>query len=381
MKRIGVFTGSRSDYDILYPVISELDKSEHLEYRLIASGSHLNQNFGQTEQKIYDDGFTVHSKITMPKIGYRDQDIVISSGEALKSLGQELSSLNLDIIIILGDRFEALIAATAALFLRIPILHLCGGDLTLGSVDESTRHAISKMAHFHCVTNELSKKILLQLGEEPSRIWVTGSPALDNIAKFEPMEKKLFFDALKIDTKRPVALIAFHPENRGNLDFEANELLMALEHLSKNEIFVLLTGANADAGGIALNKKFNDFCLKNQNAKFVISLGRELFYNALNHSDILIGNSSSAIYEGPSFGIPTVNIGSRQTGRIFASNIHNSLNIKDEIVRHTQIALSIGRKSTINHFGTGNASKLIIEILERLELKNFNMAKSFNCFQ
>lgn len=362
--KILIFSGSRAEFDLLSGVLILLRNSSKFEPYFVISGAHLSEEFGGTLQYILDSGFEVNDVIATSSVGGSSDGNLRVISETLLGASKIFQKNIIDLVIVLGDRFETFAVAQAALFHKIPILHLCGGDLTEGAIDEALRHSISKMAQFHCVTNENSRRILLQLGEDPNRIWNSGSLALDAINEFSPLLRDDFLDELSISDAKHLILVTFHPPTWSNEDQTGEELFKSLEEIaSRKDVRIILTGSNADVGGTIINKRKQMFANEHSNAVFLHSLGRRLYFNALHHSDVMVGNSSSAFYEAPSFGLPCVNIGDRQKGRIKSKNIISCENNKEAILKSIRMCLELEYSHLRNPYGEGKALEVILDAI------------------
>jgi UDP-N-acetylglucosamine 2-epimerase (non-hydrolysing)/GDP/UDP-N,N'-diacetylbacillosamine 2-epimerase (hydrolysing) len=285
---------------------------------------------------------------------------VIGFADAIDQLGP-------DLMLVLGDRFEILAAVQAALFSRLPVVHLCGGDLTEGAFDESIRHAITKMAHLHFPTNVQAAGRLVAMGEDPSQVHVVGSPGLDRIRRMVFLERSRFFEAVGLAPRSRNLLVVFHPTTLDAVSAldQVEELLAALAELGP-ETSLIITGANADTEGQRLNARLREFTESRDEAVFRMSLGSELFLNALNQVDAIVGNSSSGLYEASSFGTPTVNIGDRQKGRLRAPSVIDCAPARQDIRAAIAEAMARGRQTVDNPYGNGHAAEGILDVLRRV---------------
>ncbi|MDO8804531.1 MAG: UDP-N-acetylglucosamine 2-epimerase, partial [Elusimicrobiota bacterium] len=326
MKKIHicVFTGTRAEYGLLRPFMELVRNDKSLGLQIIVSGMHLSRKFGYTYREIVKDGFKIDYKAIMPVEGDSPLSLCSSVGAGLTAIARGYQKLKPDAVVILGDRFEALSAAIAAVFLRIPIIHLHGGESTFGLIDEPIRHAITKMSWLHFTSTEKYRNRVIQLGENPEMVFNVGAIGLDNIAGLNLLSRAELCKQLNIDLNSRIAAITFHPVT---LDSESpgkqfSSLLDALQ--SFPEISPIFTMPNADPGNSEIVRLINEYVKKNGlRARAFTSLGQLRYLSLLKHSDIVIGNSSSGIIEAPSFFIPTVNIGDRQKGRVQGGTIIN----------------------------------------------------------
>ncbi len=370
MKKIAVITGSRAEYGLQKNLLFKLKKSKNFNLFLIATASHLSNEYGFTLNEINQDNLKVSKKIETLLSSNTSVGISKSFGLGVISFSEVLNEIKPDLIILTGDRYEMLSVAVTALFQKIPIAHIHGGEKTVGSYDDSIRHSITKMSNFHFVANNEYKKRVIQLGEDKKNIFNVGGLGVDNINILKLITKKNIEKKLKINFKKRNILITYHPETSGktsNLkDFK--ELIKSLEYLSETNIF--FTMPNADNGSKDIIKEINIFSKLNKNVFFYNSLGQSMYFSLVNIVDCVIGNSSSGISEIPSFKKPTINIGDRQKGRIYASSVINvSANckqIKKAIEKVYSKSFQNKIKKTTNPYGKAGASEKIIKILDKI---------------
>ncbi len=379
-RKICVVTGTRAEYGLLYWLLKEIESSKELQLQLIATGTHLSPEFGLTYKEIEKD-FSIDKKIEMQLTSDLDVDISKSMGYAQASFAQAFDELKPDIIVVLGDRYEILSAVTSAMILRIPIAHIHGGETTEGVIDEAIRHSITKMSHIHFTANEEYKNRVIQLGEQPDRVFNVGGLGIENISRLELLNRDAFEESINFKLNKKNILVTFHPvtleKNTAKLQFK--ELLDAIDELEETNI--IFTKANSDAGGRAINKMIDNYVAKN-NYKSVCftSLGQLRYLSAMCHVDAVVGNSSSGLIETPSFRIGTINIGDRQKGRIKASSVIDCLPNKTSILDSLKYLYSndfqTSLKNVSNPYGDGEASKKIIKTLESINFNNI-LKKSF----
>ncbi len=366
--KICVVTGTRADYGLLRPLMNEIKKDQELQLQIIATGMHLSPEFGLTYREIEEDAFTIDKKIEMLLSSDTPVGITKSIGLAIIGFADALHQLQPDLLILLGDRYEILAAAQAALIAKIPIAHIAGGDTTEGAFDEAIRHSITKMSHIHFVTNEKAFQRVKQLGENPRFIYNVGSTAIDSIINIVPMDRSELEKALQFKFLQKNLLITFHPVT---LECQAsgrqfNELLKALHDLG-SEIGLIFTKPNADPEGREIIRLIDDFVSSHSNAVTYTSLGQKLYFSLIKYVDAVVGNSSSGIYEVPSFKKPTVNIGDRQKGRLMASSVINCAPEKSEIEKAIREAFVKDCSDTVNPYGDGNSSAKIIQIIKSID--------------
>ena len=330
-RKIAIFTGNRAEYGLQFPILKAVKDHEELEYKLLVSGAHLDKNFGNTLKEINKDGFEVHEEIKIDMDAASLTSTVNAIGSGILSIGKALQRIRPDIMVVYADRFEGFSAVIASSQMNIPTAHIEGGDLTEGgALDDSVRHAMTKLAHLHFTTNEQASNRLLAMGEESWRVHTAGFPAIDlinegNFAK--PLEIE---EMLKIDVNKPIVLFTQHSVTT-EFDKACEQVsvsLLAIKELVNKGIQCIVTYPNNDAGGKQIIQKINE--LENECQKNLIirkSLGRYLYHGILalardkSLNILCIGNSSSGIKETPAFGCPTINIGSRQNGRLRANNV------------------------------------------------------------
>jgi UDP-hydrolysing UDP-N-acetyl-D-glucosamine 2-epimerase len=332
--------------------------------QLAVTGMHLNPAFGETQRDIEEDGFKIDARVTSLQDGDTASAVIKSIGHGVIGFADCLSELTPDIVMVLGDRYEILAAVQAALIAKIPVAHLAGGDTSEGAFDESIRHAISKMSHLHFVTNAESARRVRQMGENPTHVHHVGSTGLDYIRRTEYLERSDVLARIGIEPYARQLLVTYHPVTLDPVSSlrHGEELLAALERVDA-ATGIIITGPNADTEGRALTTAMTAFAAKRPNAVFRESLGQMLYVNALKQADAVVGNSSSGLYEAPSFGIPTVNIGDRQRGRLKADSVLDCLPERDRIYECIQTALAGDYRNTINPYGAGNASENILDVL------------------
>lgn len=372
MRKIAVFTGTRAEYGLLYWLMRAIQNDPELSLQLIVSGAHLSPNFGETWQCIVSDGFTIDAKIEMLLSSNTANGIIKSMGLGLVGFADALSQLKPDILVILGDRYEALAIAQAALIMTIPIAHLHGGELSLGAYDDAIRHAISKMATFHFVAAEPYRRRLMQMGEEPAKVFNFGAPGLEQIVKTEKYSFSELAEQLQISLKKPYLLITLHPITLAEESTQetCEALFKVLADFPAYE--VLFTYPNADNGGYEIIALLENYCKNTPGAFLFKSLGVKTYLSAITHAEAVLGNSSSGIIEVPTFGLPTINIGLRQQGRLAAKSVIHTEATPAAIKKALTLALSPAFKAMCrnveNPYGTGNVSARIVAELKRLKL-------------
>lgn len=366
-KRICVVTGSRAEYGLLHPLLKRLQAEPRFTPLIVATGAHLEPRFGSTYREIEKDGFRLAAKVRMSASGGGPRSIARSMGLALDGFGGAFSRLKPDLAIVLGDRYEILAAAAAALVAKIPIAHIGGGDTTEGAFDEALRHSVTKMSHYHFVTNADSARRVRQLGEDPRRIFNVGSLGSDLVRNTELLSRGELEKTLGFKLRRKNLLVTFHPETLEKRPAAAqfDEVLGALEKLCRPDRGIIFTFPNADTGGLALIRRIRRFVRGHENARAYASLGSVRYLSLIAQVDAVVGNSSSGIYEVPSFQKPTVNIGDRQKGRVMAASIINCRLERNAIRNAVLTALELDCSRTVNPYGKGGAARKIVAILRK----------------
>ncbi|WP_302434958.1 UDP-N-acetylglucosamine 2-epimerase [Roseburia inulinivorans] len=341
MKRIGIMTGTRAEYGLLKPLMQEINKDNALELYLIVSGMHLSPEFGMTYKEIEEDGFQINAKVEMLLSSDSPAGISKSIGLGVIGFADEFQRADLDMLILLGDRYEALSAAICAMVMRIPIAHLHGGELTEGAIDEGIRHSITKMSYLHFTSTEEYRRRVIQLGENPERVFCVGAIGVENIKKINLMTKEELERSIHFEIDENTVIVTYHPVTLENNTVE-EQFLNLLEVLDRNpKIRMIFTKANADTNGRIVNELIDKYAAQNsERACAFMSLGQKRYLSALKYCRIVIGNSSSGIIEAPSFGKPIINIGDRQKGRICADSVINCGYTQQEIQQAMETALT-----------------------------------------
>lgn len=380
MKKICVVTGTRAEYGLLYWLLKEIEADKELELQVIVTGMHLSPEFGLTYKEIEKE-FKINKKIEMLLSSDTSIGISKSMGLAQISFAESYDELKPDIVIVLGDRYEIFSATSAAMIARIPIAHIHGGEKTEGAFDESIRHSITKMSHLHFTATNEYKNRVIQLGENPSRVFNVGGMGIENIKRLKLISKDEFEKSIEFKLNIKNILVTFHPVTLENSTAKEQfqQLLDAIDELEDTNI--IFTKANSDTDGRVINQMIDEYVTKNSHKSIVFtSLGQLRYLSALQYVDAVVGNSSSGLAEAPSFKIGTINIGDRQKGRIKASSVIDCEPNKNSILKSFEKLYSKDfqetLKTTINPYGNGCASKKIVEILKSVDLKNI-LKKSF----
>lgn len=370
MRKIAVFTGTRAEYGLLYWLLKDIQADPYLELQLLVSGMHLSPEFGLTYKKIEQDGFQINEKVEMLLSSDSAVGTAKSIGLGVIGFADGLSRMDPDAIVILGDRFEALAVAQASMILRIPIIHIHGGEITEGAYDDAIRHSITKFSFLHFTTTYEHRKRVIQLGEHPDRVYNVGAVGLDHIKRSTRLGVEELSASLGFEITKPYFLVTYHPVTLGSEpaveSFE--ELLLALDQFPSHQI--ILTYPNADDGGRAIIPILKGYANERSGRVLAIpSLGQERYLSAVQHSSAVVGNSSSGIIEVPSFGVSTVNIGVRQKGRICAKSVIHCEPRRDSICNALNKAITVQCDDVVNPYGKGDASEAIVRTLKTTNLK------------
>lgn len=381
-RRICVVTGTRAEYGLLRWVMQGIQDDPDLTLQVIATGMHLSPEFGLTYREIEKDGFLIDRKVEMLTSSDTSVGIAKSMGLGLIGFADALNGLKPDLLLVLGDRFEIFSAVAAALVARLPVAHLHGGESTEGLIDESIRHAITKMSHLHFVAAEEYRRRVIQLGEQPENVHLVGGLGIDSIKRMKLLGRSELEDALGFHLGKRNLLITFHPVT---LEFatagqQMDELLAALGELRDTQL--IFTQPNADTDGRDLIRKITTFADEHDNAHVFTSLGQLRYLSAMAQVDGVVGNSSSGLIETPSFRKGAVNIGDRQRGRLQASNVINCEPRKDDILAAIQrlhgAKFQRQLKDVKNPYGEGGASELIVAAVKQVGLDGLLMKRFFD---
>ena len=381
-KIIAVFTGNRAEYGLQFPVLKAIDEHPNLEYKLIVSGAHLDENFGNTLDEIEKDGFHIDAEVKIEMDASTLEANVKAIGTGILSVGEAIKKIQPDMMVVYADRFEGFAAVIAATQMNIPTAHIEGGDLTEGgALDDSVRHAMTKLSHLHFTTNQQASNRLLGMGEEAWRVHTVGFPAIDMISEANYATPEEVVAKLKIDLNKPVVLFTQHSVTT-EFDRAIGQIvpsLDALEILAKSGIQIIATYPNNDAGGLSIIDQLNALDLSSNNIQVHRSLGRYLYHGVLalaqntKNRVVCLGNSSSGIKETPIFGCPTVNIGSRQKGRLRGQNVIDADYKKESIINAVISCIEdrdVRKKcfNTNNPYYIGDAGKKIAKVLAEVTL-------------
>ncbi|MFD2229730.1 UDP-N-acetylglucosamine 2-epimerase [Alkalimarinus sediminis] len=382
MRKIAIFTGTRAEYGLLYWIIKELHETERAELQLFVGGMHLSPEFGYTVSQIEKDGFPIVEKMEFLLSSDSPVSICKSMALALMSAGEALERHQPDLLVVLGDRFESMAVAQAGMITQTPIAHLHGGETTEGLIDEAVRHSITKMSHLHFTATEEYRNRVIQLGEQPTRVFNVGAPGIDSIIRLPLLEKEELSAAIGFQLDRPYLLVTYHPVTLAK-DGASKSLENLLEVLDKYQDYkILISYPNADTFGRHLIDLLEQYSLRDTSRVFIFqSLGQLRYLSLMKHCTAVIGNSSSGLIEAPTFCVPTLNIGNRQKGRIAGETVVQCDDSKTSIERGLKKVVGSDFrnfcKSTKNPYGEGTSSEKIVELLLSESLDGV-LEKSFN---
>lgn len=383
MYKVCVVTGTRAEYGLLRPLLIKLNGHDSIDLQLVVTGSHLSEQFGNTQKEIQEDGFLDYIKLPIPIEDDSKEGMAFSTGVALQKFAELFSKQRPDLLVVLGDRFEIFAVAAAAHMIGIPTAHISGGDVTEGAVDNVIRHCITKMSVLHFPGCEQSRKRIIQMGEQPEAVFNVGEPGVENCLKRELMSRESLADNLKFPyIMGNYSVVTFHPVTMENNTAEGQmqELISAMEEIP--DMAYIVTLANADAGGRMINEIWMREGEKHPNWLIVPSLGVLRYLSAVKYSKLVVGNSSSGVVEAPSMKTPTINIGDRQKGRMMADSVICCESNRADIVNAVNIALMDDfqekAKQVKSPFGDGTTSEQIMEhILKFLHSERTTQEKKF----
>lgn len=388
MRKICVITGTRAEYGLLSRLMKMIqdDNSTHLQ--IIATNMHLSPKFGNTYQEIEKDGFTIDYKI--PIIDDNDKDDAVttvkSMSKALAGFADAYNKLKPDLVVVLGDRYEILAAAEAAMIMRIPIAHIHGGEITEGAYDDAIRHSITKMSHLHFASTEAYRKRIIQLGEQPDHVFYTGALGVENIKRLHLMNKAEIEKEIGFEIDCNTILVTYHPVTLGNRTAkdDIDDFISALEE--RKDLRIIFTMPNSDTGSQFIVEAVNGFVERNHGrAKAFKSLGVVRYLSVMKQVVAVVGNSSSGIVEVPSFGIPTLNIGDRQKGRIQAESTYNCMPAKESVLNGLNKVLSKEFRELAskvhNPYEKANTAEEIFKVISTYPLEQLNQKHFYDINQ
>lgn len=378
VKNVCVITGSRAEYGLLKNILFRIKDSKILNLQLIVTGMHTSEKYGNTYLEIINDGFNIDYLIRMQLESDTPENIIKECGNELIQFSHAFSNLKPDLMVILGDRYEIFVAAFCSLIFRIPIAHICGGDITKYAYDDNLRHAISKLSSLHFVTHESSKIRLMQMGEDKKNIFNFGNPGLEDLYNFKSLSKKNLEDKMNIKFKKYNFLIIYHPTTLlGNENYEILQLVTLITELleeGNHSLFIILP--NSDNNNNIIFSHFQNIEVSYKNCYLFKSLERNIYLSMALQMDLYIGNSSSGIYELPILKIPVINIGRRQEGRLKANNIIDCPVEYSEIKNKIEMALKINKNDIQPIYQGYNSSKKIVKKIGE-KIDNIKIYKNF----
>lgn len=383
MRKICVVTGTRAEYGLLSRLMRLIDESADCQLQVIATNMHLLPEYGNTYQEIERDGFHIDAKVPMKKLSDDAYGVIDSMAEEMKGMNDVLFQLNPDMVLILGDRYEMLVTATVAMLQRIPIAHLHGGEISEGAVDDSIRHAITKMSSLHFTSTEDYRRRVIQLGEQPDRVFCVGSIGVENLKTIPLLNKQELEESLSFTFDREVILVTYHPVTLGNRSSkdEIDDFLSALDAFPG--LKVLFTMPNSDQGSDIIRQTIDNYCSMYPNrCKCYSSLGLKRYLSVLQYVEVVVGNSSSGILEVPSAHIPTLNIGDRQKGRVHGNSVLDCASDKESIIRGLTMVLSSSFKEVAlkasNPYEKENTAQSVFDVISTYPLDELKRKSFYN---
>lgn len=372
MRRIAFFTSTRAEYGLLRPLMAEVAARLDLVLQVIASGTHLSEAHGATWREIVADGFPIDARVEMAIASDDVESVALSAAKVLSGVSSALTRLRPDVLVLLGDRYELLAAAQAAVLASVPIAHIHGGEATEGAIDESIRHAVTKLSRWHFAAAEPYADRIRQMGEAQDRVWNVGALAMDNIAALDPVPKDDLERFLGLTLSAPAFLVTYHPvtlDDDGGL--AAMQALLGV--LETGAGSVVITGTNADPGASAIRASLQAFADRHPDRVVLVeSLGVRRYLSLMRHVDAVVGNSSSGLLEAPAVGVPTVDIGPRQRGRLRAPSVLHCGESAVEIQQALDTALSDGHRAIAarraSPYGRPGAARRIVDRLATVDL-------------
>lgn len=383
MRRIGVVSAARSDYGIYRPILDELAQHPSVEVVLFVTSAHLLEATGRTAGEIQQDQHAVIVTVDFPIDADTPFAMAHGAGAGVSAFANAFQRHPLDLLVVLGDRFEMLAASLASLPFNLPLVHLHGGEVTEGAIDDGIRHALTKLSHLHMVSNVEHARRLLQMGEEPWRVTVSGAPGLDAIRTVERLPIEEVSRRLGVDASRAFLLLTFHPPSR-DPSTALDQLSEVVAGVDASGLPVVVTGSGIEVHGFEFNRALIEFCQRRSKAQFHSSLGQSMYFNAMARAAAVVGNSSSGLIEAPSFERPAVNIGERQRGRARGSNVIDVPADRRQIALAIERALSDDFRQTLvgmrNPYGDGRAAPRIVGRLVHQPLDQRLLEKKFHEF-
>lgn len=380
LRTIGVVTVARSDYGHLLPLLEAIRSAPGLALQLFVAGGHLSKRLGGTVSRIEADGWTITDRVETLDESDAPEDLAVGAGAGVAGFARAFARHRPDLVVVLGDRIEMLAAAVAALPLTIPVAHIHGGEVTEGAIDEQIRHAMTKLSHLHFPAAEPFARRILQMGEEPWRVHCCGAPGLDRLPRLAIVPRAELAARVGLPLRKPTLLVTLHPVTLEPEDTatHAEELAAALARADGD---VIITSPGADTAHLTIVRRLEALAATRPATRMVPSLGEDTYCSLLREADVMVGNSSSGLIEAPSFGLPVVNIGSRQQGRLRAANVIDVGHGREEILAGLRRALDPAFRQSLvglrNPYGDGHAAPRIVRILADVELGRRLVRKRF----
>jgi GDP/UDP-N,N'-diacetylbacillosamine 2-epimerase (hydrolysing) len=383
MRKIAVVTGSRSEYGLLMGLMHELKTASDVTLQVLVTGMHLEDHFGLTYKEIEKDGFTIAAKVPVLESDDSPAAMARAVARGISGFTEVYQKLSPDLVVVLGDRFEILAAAESAMLLSIPVAHIHGGETTEGAIDESIRHAITKMSQLHFTTADVHRKRVIQLGENPLNVYNVGAPGLDNLASLKLLSLVELENALNFKSGKQLFLVTFHPETLSETPIkqQMGELFSALRKFPEAKI--IFTKPNADSGGREIASQIDSFVQTDPQKYFAfVSLGQLKYLSLMKAADVVIGNSSSGLIEAPFFKKPTVNIGDRQKGRLCGDSVIHTPTKSDSIETAIKRAISAEIQTVLSTcespYGKPGAAKKMAAVLRSADLSSLKRKRFFD---
>ena len=380
MRTIGAVTVARSDYGNYLPVLRRVQEDPDLLLHLMVAGMHLSPEFGLTVREIERDGFEIRERVEMLLSSDAPEGIAKSMGLGTIGFAQAYARFRPDILLVLGDRFEMHAAVVASLPFKIPVAHLYGGGSTEGAIDEPIRHSITKMSHLHFVSTELNARRVIQMGEDPWRVVVSGAASLDNLGRLPLLSRQELRERYGLHLAGPTLLVTYHPVTLEyeQTEMQITELLAALEDADFSVIF---TYPNADTQGRLIIEMVHGYTARHKRSQVVVNLGTQAYFSLMSHVSAMVGNSSSGITEAASFKLPVVNIGTRQQGRVREKNVIDVGYSRAQVLAGIEKAVSpqfqASLEDLVNPYGDGHAAERILDKLKQVKLSDDLLRKHF----
>ena len=364
MKKICIITSARSEYGLLRWVIDGVYHNKELQQQLVVTGSHLSEEYGNTVQFIEQDGYPIAARVDMHLSTQNKKDIVHAMGYCSIGMADAFTTLEPDMVVVIGDRYELIPIVSAAVVMNIPVAHISGGDVTVGAIDNQVRNALTMMSTLHFPGTKPSYDNICRMTGSSTNVYVTGETNIDNFEHFQLLSRKELAESLSIDYDKQWVLVTLHPETMMSLGENLAMAKNMIDALPQNDVEIILTQSNADFGGVQMNEMFIDVANNNPAIHYKPTLGQFRYLSFMKEVICVVGNSSSGIVETPHLGIPTVNIGDRQKGRHMCGNIISCGRSSPEIKNAINRSISHGKYEPDKYFGDGHASEIIVKVIK-----------------